>query len=302
MRKGKRSEEEVSARKLMVLERVFGDKDGVSISELAKEYKVGEGTIKKYVEALKNKIPIIEIKSGKVHSAPTGLEAIWSGTVIGKRLAKPRSKIKLAEAAISFVKKNKKKIQGLVLGTGTTVHECARELINKENDLEHMRVYTDNLLVLHDFIYYKPDKLYLEMPHGELDMERAALRGDEIADYLRNLDINVVITSFSDMSFDKGFCTVYQDKAEKFANLCPKSKNCRWVIVPIEWLKIGRKIGNPVAESRDEQLDFANGRKYIIITDRPSETDWDADVDNPKREDLEKWLQAYPDGIEIIYA
>jgi len=299
----KSSKDVVSARQLMVLERAFRDKDGASISGLAKECKVSPNTIVRDAEDLHRKIPIIEVKGKRVHAAPTGLEAIWSGRDIGERLGNYPAKENLAKKVFSFIKEHRKAIQRLVLGSGTTVRECARELMKGAACLGDMRIHTANLLVLHDFVYHKPSNLCIELPRGEVDLERATLWSEDIVEYFQGIEPQAVITSFSDVHFEEGFCTRYDDAREKLANLRPKFDGCRWVIIPMEWSKIARCVHDPVTDSRDEQLDFVGGkRKYIIITDRPSPDKWDKNVDDEKLADLDLWKETYKDGIEIIYA
>lgn len=304
----KKSQEEISARKFKILDEIYRNKGRVNIIALGdiitKTFgKVGKQTVLKDLADLQSEGFPIEIYEDAVCVPTVGIEGFWKDTQMGERLRKWERKRKLAKVVFSLVKKNKNLIRKMVAGTGTTVRECVHELIHGQKDLENMRIYTPNLLVLHDFIRHKPDKLFVELPNGELDLERAALAGDKVADYLQELDIDAVITSFSDMSFEKGFCTEFLDKAGKIANLNPTSPKCKWIIIPIEWSKIGTDVGSPVAQSRNDQLNFIGGkRKYFIITNKPSDTDWDAEVDDPKLEDLQKWQNAYPGDVEIIYA
>jgi DeoR/GlpR family transcriptional regulator of sugar metabolism len=299
----KKSDLEISSRRFKILERLYGEEDGVSFSRLAKESKVTEGTIRKDVEGLRRKFPIIEIKGDKVYEVPTGLEAIWSGTPVGERLGPSESKSKLAKAVFLFIEQHKEEISRLILGTGTTVYGCASELIKGAPRLGDMRIHTANLLVLQEFIYQKPHNLYVEFPSGEINLNTAALWSGHIAEYFRELEAQAVITSFSDVSFVKGFCTIHHDINEKLVNLKPNPRTCKWVIIPIEWWKIARYANVTIANSRDDQLDFVGGkRKYIIITDRPSQEEWKPRIDDEKLDDLDKWKKEYKDGIEIIYA
>lgn len=302
--KGKVSEDNVSTRRMKVLERVCGEKDGISVSELAKEYGVAGVTIEKDVEDLGDKLRIVEIKNKKVCAVPTTLEEMWSGTPIGERLAPSESKNRLAKAVFSFVEQHKE-IRNLILGTGTNVHRCACELIRGASSFRDMRIYTANLLVLHEFIWRKPANWFIESPGGELNLDTGALWSRENENYFKNVKAKAVITSFSEMSFEKGFCNIHPgDEKEKLANLKPNPQTCKWVIIPMEWHKIVSGTHKPVADSREEQLDFAGGnkRKYIIITDKPSQDEWNPEIDDEKLADLSKWKETYPDGIEIIYA
>jgi DeoR/GlpR family transcriptional regulator of sugar metabolism len=305
---GKKSGDEVSARNIMVLEQVCGEKNGVSFSALVrslpKKYKVGENTLRKNVEELCLKIPIIEIKDGKVHTTPATLEKMWLGTSIGDRLiAPPGPKIALAKAVFSFVEQHKNQIGKLILGAGTTVHKCACELIKGASCLRNIRIHTANLLVFHEFIWHKPANLYVESPNGELYLDKATLWRGDIAEYFKGVEAQAVITSFSDMSFEKGFCTVHHDIEEKLANLKPNPETCKWVVIPIEWQKIARSANTPVAESRKEQVNCIEGkRKYIIITDRPPQEEWNPEIDDEKMADLAKWKEEYKNGIEIYSA
>jgi DeoR/GlpR family transcriptional regulator of sugar metabolism len=305
MRKGKRSEVEVLTNKLKVLERICGEKSGVSISELAKEYNVSESTIKKYVEDLLWKIPVVEIKNKKIRVLPSTLEEMWSGTSIGDRIAPSETKIRLAQVAFSFIEQHISQIGRLILGVGTTVHKCACELMKGASHLGHiMRIHTANLLILQEFIWHKPSNLYIELPGGEVDLKTGTLWSEDTAKYFKSIEAQAVIASFSDMSFERGFCTIHHGIiGEQLAILKPNPQTCKWVIIPIEWWKIARITNIPVADSREEQLDFIGGkRKYVIITDRPSQDKWDKNIDDEKLADLYKWKETYKDGIEIIYA
>jgi DeoR/GlpR family transcriptional regulator of sugar metabolism len=301
---GRKSDEKVSTRKLKILELICKDPKGISFPTLVeligKEYKVHEDTIRSDMKDLKGKFPI-EINRGNICASSMGLGKMWFDTKIGNRMGNPESKRKLAEKTFSFIKKHKDDIRILVLGTGTTVHECAKELINRENELHNMRIDTDNLLVLYEFICNRPNKLQLELPKGLLNLDRAALRGPDTIKHFQNLDAEAIITSFSDMSFEKGFCTIHDDSEEKLANLRPKSNRCRWIIIPIEWDKIGNPTGTPVATTRKEQLDLKKGKKYIIITNKPPEQECNSEVNKNRIEDLNRWKMAHPDNIEILF-
>jgi len=304
----KKSKREIAARRLMVLEEIYKQADGIKVFALtdvvAQEFEAAEKTVLHDLEELKSEGFPIEIDGNRVWVPAVGMKDAWKKSNMGVRLAKSERKTKLALATYSFIKDHKDVISNIIAGTGTTVRECVHELLDRESELEQMRVYTANLLVLHDFIYHAPAKLRVELANGELDLDRAALAGKTLVAYLKGLkDVEAIITSFSDMSFEKGFCTEFQDTDSKMANLRPDSPKCRWVIIPIEWRKIWRSVNTPVAGSRDEQVDFAGGkRKYVIITDKPSPEDWEPEVDDPKLEDLEKWKTKYGDGVEIVYA
>lgn len=300
MHKGKGSGEQVSARRLKILELICNEPKGISLSSLvnniAAKYNVQQNTIQDDLKSLKEKFPI-EINMDNICVSRMGLEKIWSDTEIGNRMGKSESKRKLAQRTYSFIMEHKDNIGTLVLGAGTTVHECAKELINHEAELPKMRFDTDNLLVLYEFICNKSNKLHLELPQGLLDWDRAALKGRGPVKYFQNLAADVVITSFSDMSFKQGFCTIDEDSDKKLTNL---HSDCRWIIIPIEWDKIGTSIGTPIAENIKKQLDFK--KKYVIITNIPVGQERDSEVNKKKLEDLNKWKNAYPDIIEIIDA
>lgn len=299
----RRSKKAVLVSEMAVLESACKEKDGASISALAEKYGVSTNTIKKYVENIrhKTKIPIIEIADGKVHTVPTGLEAMWAGTPIGDRLGPSEPKSKLANATFSFIEKHKKELGRLIFSAGSTAYQCALSLIQGASKLGNIRIHTANLLILHEFVCHKPSNLWVESPCGEVNLNTAALWNKEIAQYFKSIEAQAVITGFSDMSFEKGFCTIHHDIDEKMANLCPNAKT-KMVIIPIEWSKMAKSDNNPVADSREEQLDFVNGRKYVIITDKPSPEAWNKEIDDDKLADLEMWEKEYSDGVEIIYA
>ncbi len=305
---GKTAEYKINARRYKALETLFKTRGAMNLAVLTdtigKAFDISKRTIRDDLGELISEGFPIEIDGNKVWVPAVGMEDTWLGTVIGNRLLKSEQKRRLAKATFAFVEKNKRLIKKIIAGTGSTVHECMHELLDREDKLDHMRIYTANLLVLHCSIYHKSKKFFVEVPNGELDLDRAALTGSHIADYFNGIeDVDAILTGFSDMSFDKGFCTEFLDKSSKLVDLRPKSKKCRWVIIPIEWSKIGTSVGAPVAKSREEQLDFANGkRKYIIITDKPSKDQWVPAADDPTLEDLMEWKKAYPDGVEIIYA
>ena len=305
----KGAEHEIYARRYRILEKICKSIHEIEIKSLVdsvrREFNVSEETVTKDLDALSSEGFPIEKDRVKVWMPARGMLGTWVNTAVGGRIKESEQKRRLAEATFIFIKKNKKQIDEIIAGTGSTAYRCVQELIDNEKELGNMKIHTANLLVLHCAVYHKSKNFFVEVPNGELDLERAALKGDHISDYFQGLkNVDAVITSFSDMSFEEGFRTEFTDKNSKLADLLPnKSPKCKWIIIPIEWLKIGRAVGNPVAASRGEQLDFADGRrKYVIITDKPSETDWDLEVDGPKLEDLQKWQKEYGDGVEIVYA
>ena len=315
-RKGKGPEEGIARRELRLLEELFR-RQSVDIEDLVTMYRgefhiLDRRTLLDDVNGTKTRQGLrergfpIEVTGTEMRISPIGLEGLWKGTPIGDRLSRGKeSKKLLAKEVVRYLLKLnedlKQDIKRIVLGTGTTVYEAAKEILNHNDELNIRNVHTSNLLVLREFILRKPRNIKIEMSPGTLVRETASLATEEDVERPLPSGVDAVVTSFNGLSYEKGFSTgVANDVREKFSNLCPR-KECKWVIIPIEWQKVGFTDVAVVGKrkKRRDVLDFVQGtRTYVIITDPPKGTP--AGKDQGRFKGLEKWNAL--DGVEVVYA
>ncbi|GAI87647.1 unnamed protein product, partial [marine sediment metagenome] len=111
--------------------------------------------------------------------------------------------------------------------------------------------------------------------------------------------VDVVITSFDGIDYGEITTGQYHEVSEKIINLRPHAK-CKCVIIAMMWSKIG-ETGNEVVEEEDgkgtEQIIDCKKWRYVIITNPPSEEEWNEERNVEKRKILKYW---HDKGVEII--
>lgn len=303
----RRTNENIARVQLSILGDLFNGSD-LSIGDVVKEYGYkDERTAKGDIAKLRSMGIPISLQHNQVSVTRLGENGLWKGTPIAKRLIKGvQSKQMLAKKVVDFLKEYGDDIYSIILGTGTTTNEVAKELLARIEELNIRGVYTTNLLVLREFILSKTklhqEEIKVAMAPGILNVNTGSLLSDNGADYLNEFPVDAVITSFSGLSRE-GFSTNHlHDRSEGLMNLRPH-KTCKYVIIPIEWSKIG--IWDIVVKLKgkkrgDDVLDFRpEGRRYIIITDHPDKSELHNVKNDEKHKILDHWQEK---GVEIIYA
>jgi len=302
----RRTNENIARVQLSILGDLFNGRD-LSIGNLIKEYGYkDERTAKSDIAKLRSIGIPISLQHNIVSVTRLSENGLWKGTPIAKRLTSGvQPKQRLAREVVDFLKEYGDDIHSIILGTGTTTNEVAKELLARIEELNLRGVYTTNLLVLHEFILSKiklgEEGIKIAMAPGILNVNTGSLLSHNGADYLNELPVDAVITSFSGLSCEGFSMNYFHDRSEGLMNLRPH-KTCKYVIIPIEWSKIG--IWDVVVKLNgkkrgDDVLDFRpDGRRYIIITDRPDESDMHMVKNNEKCKILDYWQEK---GVETIY-
>jgi DeoR/GlpR family transcriptional regulator of sugar metabolism len=266
------------------------------ISNVGKVLNIKSGiTVKNEVEICKDILALI---------LSMGIYQLWKDTPFEDKLLKEaESKKRLANQLVNFIGENKRHINTLLLGTGTTVYEITKEILSREQELAIRKIYTTSLLVLHAFVLKKPKDIELEMVGGDLNDQTASLISQNGVSYLRKQPVDAVITSFWGLS-EEGFSTAQDFEVdEKLMNLRPNMK-CNYIMIPMAWSKIG-STGRLIVKSQkkgekpEDVLDFPEVKSerqkhYIIFTDYPEGILKEKDVDRSKI--LKCWVQR---GVEV---
>lgn len=270
------SEENIARRKLYLLQEIL-KRGTVRFDELIPMYDRQFGisdvrTIKRDVQQLQSIGIPIDVTDTEISIIPTGIQALWEDTDVGGRLRKEMgSKKRLAKKTVSFIEERKNDINTLMIGTGSSAYECTKEVLARKEDLRVTNIYTTSLLVLHAFAFYRHAQIRLEMIAGTLDYQTASLVGPEGVKYLSKRPVDAVITSFWGLS-KRGFSTLYvYEIEEKRMNLCPHEE-CGYVIIPMEWCKIGLEalLVQQHPEETQSTLVLPQGeRRHVIVTDHP---------------------------------
>ena len=303
-RKIRRTNENIAKVQLQILGDLFKNKHP-SISDIFEEYDYpSERTVRDDIAKLRSLGIRVSVKDDHLVIAPLGLEGLWEGTVIGARLKKNiQSKQRLAKKGVDFLK-TQESIYSIILGTGTTMYELTKELVGHLDELHVNNIYTTNLLVVREFIHEKvfPEvDPKIHMVQGRLNIRTGSLFSEKGVKYLSDLRTDAVFTSFDGLDRDRITTGQYQEMSEKIMNIKP-AKECKYVIILIEWLKIAKR-GPVIVEEEEGKgsanlLDFCPGRKYIIITDPPGEEKM-SEGKNPERRKILKYWQ--DKGVEIVY-
>jgi DeoR/GlpR family transcriptional regulator of sugar metabolism len=278
---GKTSRENIARRQLWLLKELF-EKHIVPIAALSdtyqKEFHITDSrSLQADLVKLKSIGLPIEMTATEVRVSAQRMRKMWHGTLVGKRLSKRKSmesKERLAKKTVDFIKDNRDDISVLMLGTGTTVWEAAKEILTRENELDITTIYTASVLVLDAFVSRRPGDVTLRMAGGALDERTAWLKSRKGVQFLSKAPVDAVVTSFMGLCRE-GFRTAQDYEVdEKLMNLRPH-KRCKFVVIPIEWSKIDHEDGELVAEQIERKkgrdvLDFLGGtRQYVIVTDPP---------------------------------
>lgn len=212
----------------------------------------------------------------------------------------PHEKFNLVNKVCQVLQK--KKIHHVMLSTGVTMFELARQIIQQNNRFGIEGIISSNMLIHIEFLLRKTPSVQLSLgtPPGKMlfQQETASfgqvreLTDEEIkSDIMENVQASVL--SFTSLSFNEGFkigLGHQDDIKEKIIHLRPPKK-CKLVIIVIDWEKILSKNGVIVQDTQDQKgyklFDISDGREYLIITNRPEITSSKEDKD--RAEDLKLW-------------
>jgi len=207
----------------------------------------------------------------------------------------------------------KKEIHHVMLSTGVTMFELARQIIKQNNKFGIQSIISSNMLIHLEFLLRKtplaqlplgmpPGKMLFQQETASFGQERELTPNELNGDILQ--DIQASVLSFTSLSFDKGFKIALGHQAdinEKLIHLRPPS-GCSLVIITIDWEKILSEAPGAVVEDKQghrsyQLFDFSNNpnRQYIIITNRPK--DISLEIDKKRAEDLRKWTEK---GVIVI--
>jgi len=221
----------------------------------------------------------------------------------------PGPKVDLVTKVCDLLKM--KEVQHVMLSTGVTMFELARQILARYSELGIQTIISSNMLIHVEFLLSKiaPASLLLGLPPGKLHFqhdtasfghERELTAGELNSDTLKAVQASVL--SFTSLSFEAGFKIGlgYQaDINEKLFHLRPP-EGCRLVIILIDWEKIlSGAGGNAVQDAQGRKghklFDLSNGRQYVIMTTRPGHVE--SELDRKRIADLERWAT---DGQAIV--
>ncbi|MBN1795259.1 MAG: hypothetical protein JW804_01170 [Sedimentisphaerales bacterium] len=211
----------------------------------------------------------------------------------------PGKKLNLVNKVCSLLRS--KQIRHVMLSTGVTMFELARQIIKQRDELVIESIVSSNTLVQGEFLLSKISLavLPLKMPPGLLFFnyrtasfgpERLLEQEESKSDVLK--DVQASVLSFTSLSFENGFKIGHDypaDVNEKIIHLRPPI-GCRLVIITIDWEKILSDTGAAVEYQNlkgRELFDVSNDREYIIVTDRPK--DIISNTDRRRAADLKRW-------------
>ena len=250
---GRTPADEHCLRRIFLLKLILGgkDEDIKSIIKELKEYKCKSPNldhIKKDTELLSKagwdfRLGSKILEDGQVVQAILSRGAtfafLWKDSETAGRLDQQVIKKGLLAKAIVNDMQAMENVKWAILGSGTSVHAVARELFERSKTIGIEGISTSNIFVLQEFIRQKP-KIKIEITAGTLDWGTACLLRSHGSPYQEGSAAQIVVTSFSGLT-KEGFHTIpVIDVVEKEQQLDPKSTSCRYILIPLEWDKIGR--------------------------------------------------------------
>lgn len=168
-------------------------------------------------------------------------------------------------------------IHSVYFTLGTTVYQIAKVLSTIESD-KQLRIHTNSILVLCEL---GPHLDVYPKLAGELHLHKGAVYDDFSLRRVHELNIDTVVCSFSEVSFDSGFSSdSVRDKPEKISNL--KAAKAKKILIPLCWEKFAVPAPDRQVATRQ---DLCSDKEYIFIVDPPE--NWQEDTD--RREDYAKW-------------
>lgn len=199
----------------------------------------------------------------------------------------------------------KKEIHHVMLSTGVTMFELARQIIKQKDKFGIQSIISSNMLIHLEFLLSKiplaqlplgmpPGKMLFQHETASFGQERELIPYELTSDILQ--DVQASVLSFTSLSFDEGFKIGLGHQAdinEKLIYLRPPN-SCNLVLITIDWAKIlSDAPGTTVKDAQERKsyqlFDFVNNRQYVIITNRPEEII--SNKDKEREDDLKRWAE-----------
>jgi hypothetical protein len=163
---------------------------------------------------------------------------LWKNSEAAERLDKQvNTKSLLAKAIVDDIQEMKN-VKWAILGSGTSVHAVARELFERCKIVGIEGISTSNIFVLQEYIRQKP-LMTIEVTAGTLDWATACLLLPHGGTYQEGRAAEIVITGFSGLTKEGFHTRPLIDVGEKERQLGPNGTSCRYILIPLEWHKIG---------------------------------------------------------------
>lgn len=210
-------------RRNFILKRIEKDEQ-VNVSELSRQFKVSEVTIRKDLEYFEKKNIVIRSRGGAMKRSLVDVDL----SIYDRRKQNINLKEAIGAAAASLIKNG----ETILLDTGTTIMELARHLPKKIE----LTVVTNSVDVTFRLADYPNIKVI--MPGGILRRNSLALVGEEAAESLRNYFCDKYFLSADGIDVELGLMTMNIEEAS-LARL--NIKNSKMVIALIDSSKFHHK-------------------------------------------------------------
>ena len=293
-------------RRLFLLQQILGRKDAaidIIIKELQKAKCTGLS-----LKHIRNDLGLLSKAGWLVHLGSKPLDRgqtipailsdgatfafLWKDkeSEAAERLDKQtETKNMLAEALVGDMEEMKD-VKWAILGSGTSVHAVAKVLFERSDTVGIEGISTANVFVLQEYIRQKP-RMTIEITAGTLDWGTGCLLLPHGGTYQEGRAAEIVVTGFSGLTREGFHTRPIVDVNEKERQLNPEGEACRYILIPLEWSKIGAYHRCVKFPANVHERKF----KYIVYTNKPDQ------AEQEKLAILEHWKTELRGKFEVRY-
>lgn len=169
--------------------------ESIMVSDLVKRFKVSEVTIRKDLEQLEKKNLLIKVRGGAIRIPKWG--GVQDLDVDIKRHQNFSAKQKIGKAAAKLIKES----ETIILDSGTTTYEVAKNL----NNFENLVILTNAIDIAALLNSYK--KIKVIVPGGVIRSESYSISGQSAEAFFKNFYCDKLFLGVDSFDINKGLST-----------------------------------------------------------------------------------------------
>lgn len=177
------------------IQKLIKDNGRITVSQICENYHVSEATARRDLETLSEKGKLQRVHGGAINNSQAPPER----PVIQRRSSQLEEKRKIGALAADLIDDG----DIIFLGSGTTVHEVAKNIQNKRN----LTVITNSLLVMEEFL--DNEEVELINTGGTLRKSEYSFIGYVTEKTIKELSVSKVILGIRAISLEQGLTNDY---------------------------------------------------------------------------------------------